>query len=119
MKHLILLVTAAMAFIIHSFFGWSFSIVAAIVAGAWYKTRPVAGGMATLVLSWGTMMAYTSITAPRETANMLEIMGSLFGDLPGFVIVLVALMIAAVLGGIGGWIGAASTRMTTEGKQSN
>ena len=50
-------------------------------------------------------MAYTALTAPAETASLLETMGSLFGDIPGFMIVVITLLIAAVLGGLGGWIG--------------
>ncbi len=77
----------------------------AIIAGVWYTERPVLGGMSTLVLSWGGMMAYTAFIAPAETVNMLQTMGSLLGDIPGSLIVVITLLIAAVLGGLGGWIG--------------
>ena len=115
MRHGILLVTVGIALVIHALFGWPFSIIGAIIAGAWYTERPVLGGMVTLMVSWGSMMAYTTIIAPTETKAMNDVMGAFLGDIPGFAVYFVVFTIAAVLGGLGGWIG----KSTISKKESN
>lgn len=105
-----MLLSAGTALLLHLVFGWQYAVIGAIVAGALFKEKPVIAGMLTLVTCWGGLVIYNFTVATEETMKMVGIMAAIIGDIPSFMIVGLTVLIAAVLGAAGGWLGAAPLR---------
>jgi len=91
----------------HVFLGWMWSVLGALVAGFLVEKRGAVAGTVSLTLAWGLLIAWNLAVASAENFNMMETMGNLLGGMPGVVIPLATLMIAAVLGLLSGALGAA------------
>lgn len=91
----------------HLALGWMWSVLGALVSGFLVKKGGIFAGAASLTLAWGALIAWNLAVAPLESFNMMETMGNLLGGMPGVVIALATLLIAAILGLLAGWLGSA------------
>jgi len=110
MTKLYMLLSGGTALLLHVVFGWQYAVIGAIVAGAIFQDKPVMAGVLTLVATWGGLVIYNFTVATEETMKMVGIMAALIGDIPPFMTVGITILIAAVLGAAGGWLGAAPLR---------
>jgi hypothetical protein len=103
---LVIVFSVLVALGFHIFIGWQYSVVGAILAGALVKSRPVLAGVSTLVLCWGGMIIYNFWVAGPESIEMIRVIAVLIGDMPPILTVTLTIGIAALLGMLGGWLGA-------------
>ena len=110
MKKLHFLLSAGTALLLHLILGWQFAVIGAVVAGALFNEKPIWAGVLTMVVCWGGLVIYNFTVATEETMKMVGIMAALIGDIPPFMTVGLTVLIAAILGAAGGWLGAALFR---------
>ena len=80
-------------------------MLAGVVAGVWVGRRGwLVGGMG-VGLSWLVLILYNYTVAPEPVLRMTETLGGILGNLPGFAIVGVTLLIGVLLGTVGGGLG--------------
>lgn len=102
---MIILLTAALALLLHVLLGWPWVVLAALVAGVLKGRWGWAHGALGVGLSWTILLMQRLLETPAETGRVLEIMGTLFqGRSAGFV-VLASLFIGLLIGALGGVIG--------------
>lgn len=101
-----LLLGVGLAFLLHWLLGWVWTVLAGIVMGIWYERRGwLVGGIAVGV-SWGALITFTFAADLAATRRMIDIMGSIFGGLPGFIVPVATLLMGVLLGASGGLFGA-------------
>lgn len=105
MTKLYILLSAGVALALHLLVGWQYAIVGSVIAGVMIKDRPIIAGILTLVATWGGLVIYTYTVAPEETTAMAIVVAAIFGDLPPIMTVLITIAVAALIGGVGGWLG--------------
>jgi len=93
------------ALVFHVFLGWWLAALGAVIAGRLGSRNATILGSATLFVSWGLLIGYNFTVASAETAEMTRVTAALIGGLPAWVTIAATLVIAAVLGAIGGWLG--------------
>lgn len=98
-------ITLVLAILLHVFVGWAWSFAAAFVLGFWEGKRGWLLGAALLSLSWTLIVAYNWILAAAPVSRMLNVMGGILGNLPGFAVALITVLLGALLGLIGGGLG--------------
>ena len=106
MKRLSLVVGLVVALTLHIFFGWMWGLAGSLVAGFLANKKPAVNGALTLMGAWGILIGWNMAVAPAENLNMMDTMGNLLGEMPGFVIPLSTLLIAGLLGLVAGALGA-------------
>lgn len=84
--------------------------VAGLAGGAWVVDRGWLVGGGAGLLSWSGWVVYTFVVAPAPTRELLRILGTLFGNIPGAAVVGATVLLGAVLGATGGWIGSETAR---------
>jgi len=119
MARIPILTGALIALGIHLAFGWQYSVLGGVLAGLLAPDKAVWSGSIALFLSWGSLVVYNFVTAGQETINMIGVIAQLMGELPSVVAVAVTLMIALVLGALGGWLGDALTLHKTKSNSQN
>lgn len=107
MNRFSLIIGIAVALILHVAFGWMWGVAGSAVAGFLASKRPALNGALSLVSAWVLLIGWNLAVAPAENLNMMETMGNLLGGMPGFVIPVVTLLIAALLGFVSGSLGGA------------
>ncbi len=100
-----LLVTALLALVLHLLLGWGWTLLAGVAAGAWVGRRGWLVGGAGVALGWLALVAYNYAVAARPVQAMADALGGILGNLPGFVVVGLTLLIGALLGAVGGAAG--------------
>ncbi len=101
---MIILLTAALALILHLLLGWPWVVLAGIVAGVLKGRWGGLHGALGVGLSWGMLLMQRLLETPAETGRLLGIMGDLFQGSSFFVIGL-SLCIGLLIGALGGVIG--------------
>ena len=96
-----LLATAVLSLLLHLMLGWAWTAGAGIAGGAWAGRRGWLVGLAGVALGWGALIAWNLGVAPGPVGTMAAI----FGNLPGGAIVALPLVIGALLGALGGFVG--------------
>ena len=100
-----LVIGAGIAFLLHWMLGWAWSALAGVAMGVWVGRRGwLLGGLA-VGLSWAILIVYTFIANPEATARMTDILGSIFGGLPGLAVPATSLLMGILLGVSGGLFG--------------
>ncbi len=89
----------------HVFLGWIWSPLGAILAGFLVEKRGPLAGAICLAIGWGGLIIWSWMQAPQETQEMWRVVADLLGNLPPVVTVVATLLIAAILGSAGGWLG--------------
>ena len=100
-----LLATAVLALILHLLLGWAWTMAAGVVAGVWQGQRGWLIGGGGVGLSWLVLIVYNLVVASEPVGRMAETLGGILGNLPGFAIFGLTLMIGVVLGVVGGGLG--------------
>ena len=97
--------TAVLALVLHVLLGWAWTLGAGVVAGVWAGRRGwFVGGMG-VGLSWLVLVVYNFIIAAGPVGRMTETLGGILGNLPGFAVVGITLVIGVLLGTLGGGLG--------------
>ena len=100
-----LLATTILALVLHMLLGWAWTLLAGVVAGVWVGRRGwLVGGMG-VGLSWLVLIVYNFIMASGPVGRMTETLGGILGNLPGFAVVGITLLIGVLLGTLGGGFG--------------
>ncbi len=100
------LITAVLSVGAHLALGWEWTILAGVVGGLWSQ-RPSgwlvgAGGTA---LGWAVLAVYTAVVAPDSFRVLMDVLGTLAGNMPGEALVVLTVLLGGLLGGLGGGIG--------------
>lgn len=106
-----ILLATILSLLLHVTLGWAFTLVAGLVAGATAPRRGWLTGAVGVALGWGGLVVYSAVTAPGATDALLGILGGLFGNIPGMLVVGCTLLIGALLGALGGLIGFSAMRL--------
>ncbi len=99
------LVSAAAAVAVHLLVGWWATPFVALAAGAWQGRGGWWMGLAVLVAAWGALVAYTAFAGAGGLGRMSAAMGAVLG-VPAVLVPVATLVIAALLGAVGGLAGA-------------
>lgn len=104
-------ISLVLALILHVFVGWAWSFAAALLLGFWMTKRGWLWGGALLSLSWALAVAYNWIVAAGPVSRMLDVMGGILGNLSGFAVVLITILLGGLLGLIGGGLGSSLAQL--------
>ncbi|MEM1093500.1 MAG: hypothetical protein AAGJ10_02770 [Bacteroidota bacterium] len=105
-----------MAVLLHLTLGWAWTIAGAVLAGYLAHRGGWWVGLLTLLLGWGgLLLAFTLLDRASVTGTM-DVMGGILGGVPGVLVVIAPLLIACVLGALGGAAGSALS-MLRHGEQ--
>jgi hypothetical protein len=91
---------------LHLLLGWQWTIAAGLIAGLLARRFGALLGAIAVGLAWALLILYNYIVAPSETGRMIDIMGSLFGNLSPPLLVGSTVLLGTVIGLLGGSIGA-------------
>ncbi|MEL7361947.1 MAG: hypothetical protein AAFN13_07730 [Bacteroidota bacterium] len=105
-RTILVFVTATVALTLHVILGWAWSVLAAVFGGFVMGRGGSVVGALGLVLPWAGLVLWNLAVYGPEMARMTEAVGSLLGGLPSFVVPLLTLVTALVLGTLGGLTGA-------------
>lgn len=97
--------TAGLCISVHLLFGWQATLLAGIPVGLFRRRHALVLGAAGVGLGWLLLVSYNLAVASYETVRMLHFMGSLLGNMPVPGVVAVTMLLGAVLGLLGSWIG--------------
>jgi len=103
--------TAAVSILLHLVLGWAWTVGAGVLAGVWGVRRGWLVGAIGVGLGWAVWVAYSALVAPGSVEALLGILGSLFGNIPGALVVVCTVLIGVLLGGLGGVIGTQATHV--------
>lgn len=102
--------TAAVSVVLHVLFGWMWTLGAGVVGGLWAQRNGWLVGAAGVGLGWAAAVVYSLWTAPASTRILLDTLAQLFGQMlgnfPDGLLVGATVLIGAVLGMLGGVMGA-------------
>ncbi|MEO1076239.1 MAG: hypothetical protein AAFX41_09785 [Bacteroidota bacterium] len=105
-RTILVFVTATVALTLHVILGWTWSVLAAVLGGfVMGRGGSVVGALGLVLPRAGLVLWNLAVYGP-EMARMTEAIGSLLGGLPSFVVPLLTLVTALVLGTLGGLTGA-------------
>lgn len=107
MRSIAIGIGVAIALVLHVWLGWIWSIAGSLFAGFMVKKANGLAGAVVLLVSWALLIGWNLAVAPSESVNMMETMGDLLGGMPGFVIPVATLLMAALLGFFSGRLGGA------------
>ncbi len=105
------LATALLALVLHLLLGWMWTVLAGAAGGYLSVRRGWLVGAAGVAAGWGALVAYNLLFFQDETRRMAETVGGILGNLPGFAVVVASLLTGAVLGALGGFVGAQAARL--------
>ena len=105
MKRMKVLATALLALLFHIVLGWAWTFMAGVIGGFWQGRWGWRTGGLGVGLSWLAVVAYSYVVAPAPIGRMTEIVGGIFGGLPGVATLAATLLIGLLLGTAGGGLG--------------
>lgn len=111
LQFILILVLTAIA---QSFLAWWTLVLVGILAGVLFghQSRSFLAGFLGVGLLW---LGYAFYLSSGESGMLLpDRMGALFGDLSGFMLVLVTALLGGLLGGLGAWTGAAGRALLAD-----
>lgn len=111
MRALKLAATTVLALGLHLGLGWAWTPLAALAGGYWARRGGPALGAGALLLSWGALVGYNYVVAADAMSRMAGTVAALAGNLPGIVVVALTLLVALLLGAVGGAAGSALRRL--------
>lgn len=101
-----ILLSGALSVLLHVTLGWESTLLAGIVGGFLSPRRYGLAGSAGVALGWTVLVGYTAAVAPASFRVFLGTMEAFVGTFPGEAVVGLTVFIGAVLGALGGGIGA-------------
>lgn len=90
---------------LHLALGWGWTILAGLAAGLWIGNGGWHLGAVSVGLEWLIVVVYNYIVDAGAVHLMTQTVGSIFGNMPFFVVVALTLLIGLLLGGLGGAAG--------------
>ncbi|GIV59128.1 hypothetical protein GQ464_015365 [Rhodocaloribacter litoris] len=102
---MIIVVVLLLSLVLHLTLGWAWTLLAGVVAGWWKGRGGWWAGAAGVGLGWLVLVAYNYAVAAAAIAEMTRVVGAILGNLPGFVVVGLTLLIGSALGALGGAAG--------------
>ena len=100
-----ILAIAVFALVLHILLGWAWTFLAGVVAGVWVGRRGWLVGGVGVGLGWLVLVMYNIIVASGPVGRMTETLGGILGNLPGFVVLGITVLIGVLLGTVGGGLG--------------
>ncbi len=100
------IVCIALALLLHLVLGWEWTLLAGVLSGLMLQHKGWLWGGISVAAGWGLLVAYNFIVAPEPVGEMVDVTGQILGNLPGIVVVGLTVCIGAVLGILGGLLGA-------------
>ncbi|MBL7992043.1 MAG: hypothetical protein JNN25_11445 [Candidatus Kapabacteria bacterium] len=112
----ILIATIAIAGI-HALIGWQYALVVPLVYAYFLPSRAYLECTLQMILAWGILVVTSYTLAPAETARMLEAVVNIIArnaahDM-GWVMMVVSLLFAALLGLLSGMVGSSARLFLT------
>ena len=105
------LLCAAVTIAIHLLLGWEWTILGGLLCGWLLPERGGWWGMAAVGGAWAVLVAFNGLAAPGPVGSMLQTTGTILGNLPAWLVVVLTVLIGILLGGLGGAIGSRLTRL--------
>lgn len=112
---MLLIVIAIISGALHLALGWEWTLVAGIVAGLLRPRIGWAMGAAGAALSWAAFVIYSAAVEPASFRILVDILGSLAGNIPGESFVGLTVLLGGLLGGLGGGLGTLIRPLLGEG----
>lgn len=100
-----LLATAAAAALLHTVLGWGWTFFAGLGAGVWQGRGGWYLGAIGVGIEWAGWIIFSYAVDARAVHVMTQTMGSILGNMPFFVVVALTLIMASLIGGLGGGMG--------------
>ena len=121
LKFLVTLALAAIAIAgIHAFIGWQYALVVPLVYAYFLPSRAYLECALQMVLAWGILVVTSYTLAPAETARMLETVVNIIARNAahgmGWVMMVVSLLFAALLGLLSGIVGSSARLFLTRSR---
>lgn len=95
----------AASLLFHIVLGWEWSLLGGIFCGMMTAKNPGLWGGICVGSSWMILVAFNLIRAREAVLEMITVTGQIVGNLPGFVIVLLTVLIGSALGFVGALVG--------------
>ncbi|GAB5519254.1 MAG: hypothetical protein RhofKO_15050 [Rhodothermales bacterium] len=103
-----LIIGIALSIVLHLLLGWAWTIIAAVAGGYLAHRGGWWVGMLTLLVGWGSLLLGFTLLDGQSVRATMEIMGGILGGVPGLAVVIAPLLIASILGVLGGAAGSAA-----------
>jgi MFS-type transporter involved in bile tolerance (Atg22 family) len=100
------LFAALLALILHLLLGWQFAVLGAILGGYLSPASGWKTGLTALFAIWCGLMLWNYFMAPQSIQTLFSTMSGILGGLPSFAFPMLTLLVASVLGALGGSFGA-------------
>lgn len=94
-----------LSLVLHFLLGWEWTIIAGVAAGLWFSTSGWLLGGVAVGAGWLLLVAYNYVIDARAIGVMTETVGSIMGNLPGWAVVGITLLMGLAIGVLGGAAG--------------
>ena len=91
--------------LLHVLFGWEWTVLAGVLCGWLVVKRGWLWGLVSVAGGWGLIVLYDYYSAPAPIGRMLDATGQILGNLPGWVVVVLTVLIGGLIGMLGGLAG--------------
>lgn len=102
-----ILIGIVVAVLLHLTLGWTWTIAGAVLAGYLAHRGGWWVGLLTLLFGWGGLLLTFTLLDRASVVGTMDVMGGILGGVPGVLVVVAPLLIASVLGALGGGAGSA------------
>ena len=91
--------------VLHVLVGWPWTIAAGLAYGLTGRRLAWLGSAGAVAGGWAVLVFYTLVVAPAETGRMMQTVGGILGNMPGWVVVAATVLMGGLLGLLGGVTG--------------
>lgn len=115
---LAIIISCILALALHVVLGWPWSIIGGVAAGwlapagGWWR-----GGVA-VGTAWLLLIGYNLLVAAGPVREMHRVAASIAGDLPGWTIPVLSVLVGLLIGSAGGLVGSSLRRVAGHGTQA-
>jgi len=99
------LVVAITSLILHILIGWMWGAAGAVFGGWLVGEKGWIVGLIGIATSWTAIIIYSYVSASYQVLEMARVVGELMGGLPPFSTFVVTVLMGALLGLFGGFLG--------------
>ena len=94
-----------LALLLHIFLGWAWTPIAGLVAGLWKGIGGWWTGGVAVGSSWLAIVGYTLFVAPDASMRLADILASMLGGVPAFLVFVATVALGVVSGTAAGGLG--------------